>query len=256
MILRRIGSKAKIAKEIIKYFPKHISYIELFFGCGGLYFNKPFIKKNFLNDSDSNVYNCFDMLLRHKNELREYLEFIPYHIDFWNECKTRTPDNNIEKAVYFLVLSNFGYMGMPETLTFNLSNSKQILINNIEKTYKILANNHNQFLNCDFRDVLSKISFSDKTHNAFIYSDPPYFETNNNYESEKWTEQDVKDCFDVTFNSGFKAAMSEFQHPFIIEQAKQRGLNINIIGERRSLKNVSTEILITNYDKINKNLFD
>ena len=41
--------------------------------------------------------------------------------------------------------------------------------------------------------------------------------------------------------------MSEFDNPFIINQAKERGLNIINIGERRNLKNRRTEILITNY---------
>jgi DNA adenine methylase len=49
--------------------------------------------------------------------------------------------------------------------------------------------------------------------------------------------------------------MSEFDHPFILEQAKQRNLNVITIGERQNLKNRRTEILITNYQK-NKNLFD
>ncbi len=41
--------------------------------------------------------------------------------------------------------------------------------------------------------------------------------------------------------------MSEFDHPFILDQAKQRGLNVHIIGERQNLKNRRTEILVTNY---------
>ena len=44
--------------------------------------------------------------------------------------------------------------------------------------------------------------------------------------------------------------MSEFEHPFIIEQAKQtKGSNIIKIGERNNLKNRKVEILITNYKK-------
>ena len=41
MILRRLGNKKKIAKEIQKYFPEHKIYIEPFFGAGGMFFNKP-----------------------------------------------------------------------------------------------------------------------------------------------------------------------------------------------------------------------
>ena len=46
MCVSRKGNKAKIADKIIPYFPKHISYIELFFGAGGMFFNKPTAKYN------------------------------------------------------------------------------------------------------------------------------------------------------------------------------------------------------------------
>jgi len=56
-------------------------------------------------------------------------------------------------------------------------------------------------------------------------------------------------------NSGIRWAMSEFKNDFIIKQTRERGLNVITIGERRTMKNRNTEILITNY-KENKTLFD
>jgi len=252
MLLRRLGNKSRIAQDIIKYFPVHNTYIELFFGAGGMYFNKPAAKYNFLNDIDINVYNCFTVLMRKKEPLKSYIEMIPIHSNFWDECKTRTPENDIEKAVYFLILSNFGYMGKPNSLHFrNGENSKQILLENIEKTYLNLVKNGNMFLNEDFRNVIDKISFTEEKvkGRTFVYSDPPYFETEK-YQ-KKWTAKDVNDCFDVTFNSGMKAAMSEFAHPLILETAKQRNLEIITIGERQSMKKRDTEILIINYPIVN-----
>jgi DNA adenine methylase len=41
--------------------------------------------------------------------------------------------------------------------------------------------------------------------------------------------------------------MSEFDHPFIVDQATKRGLNIYTIGERYALKIYRKEILVTNY---------
>jgi len=250
IFLRRLGNKSAIADKIINHFPQHNTYIELFFGAGGIFFNKPKARYNFLNDLDSNVYNCFTVLMREKQSLVNYLEYMPVHSDFWNECKIREPETNIEKAVYFIVLSNFGYMGTPNSLHYtNGGNSKQITIENIEKTYLTLAKNSNMFMNEDFRNVIKKISFTEERvkDNAFVYSDPPYFQTAKYI--TQWTEKDVNDCFDTTFNSGIKAAMSEFNHPFIIEQAEKRNLNITYIGERQNMKNRKTEILVTNYQK-------
>ncbi len=49
--------------------------------------------------------------------------------------------------------------------------------------------------------------------------------------------------------------MSEFDNEFILNQAKERNLNVIIIGERQNLKNRRTEILVTNYKK-EPTLFD
>jgi DNA adenine methylase len=50
MILRRLGNKSKIASEIYRHFPPHRTYVEPFFGAGGMFFNKPKAKYNILND--------------------------------------------------------------------------------------------------------------------------------------------------------------------------------------------------------------
>jgi hypothetical protein len=69
------------------------------------------------------------------------------------------------------------------------------------------------------------------------------------------TGEDSIDLFDCLEKRGCKFAMSEFDNPFIIQQAKERNLNVIIIGERQNLKNRRTEILITNYNQ-RPNLFD
>ena len=54
-MLYRIGHKQKLAKKIISHFPEHNVYLEPFFGAGGIFFNKPKVKFNFLNDLNKNV---------------------------------------------------------------------------------------------------------------------------------------------------------------------------------------------------------
>lgn len=73
MILRRLGNKKKIAHKIIQYFPPHKIYIEPFFGAGGMFFNKPKVKYNFLNDLDSDVFNLFQVVTD-KNKNKEFLK--------------------------------------------------------------------------------------------------------------------------------------------------------------------------------------
>lgn len=250
-MIRRLGNKKKIAKKILPFFPQHTIYVELFFGAGGMFFNKPLAKINFLNDLDTNIFKCFDVLINQKDALLEYLEMIPVCAEFWQYQRKIVPKNDIESVVKFLVLSNFGFMGKTETLKFEIggANTKKQLLKNLQKTYLEIVNRNNYFLNYDFRKVLSKIGKPENASQMFIYADPPYLDTTNNYDCKGWTLQDSKDLINMCATCEYKMAISEYANPTIIELAKNENLNIYEITKRHNLnsKKRVTEILITNY---------
>lgn len=249
MILRRLGNKKKIAGEIQKHFPKHTIYIEPFFGAGGMFFNKPKARHNIMNDLDSDVFNLFQVVMNQKecNELIEFIELMPIHHDLFQYWRGNKEEDKIKKAARFLFLSNFGYMGKLETLRLCMTNTKKILLLELRSFLREFGDF--KFSNKDFRSFLKAIALKDADiENTFIYCDPPCLTTVDNY-SNSFTQQDSIDLFDCLEKTGCKFAMSEFDNPFILEQAKQRGLNVIIIGERQNLKNRRTEILVTNYDK-------
>lgn len=254
MILRRLGNKSKLAIDIQKYFPKHKNYIEPFFGAGGMFFNKPKAKYNVLNDLDSEVFNLFQVVSLRKTELEELFLQMPISEDLWRHWKVTQEEDPIRKALRFLFLSNYGYMGKPETLRFLGGNTSKILYENLNKTHEFIFGC--EFMNVDFRDIFKKLSFRNDAEKleTFVYCDPPYLDTDNNYESG-FTYQDSEDLFKALIESGCKFAMSEFDHPKIIEQAKDNGLIIETIGERVNMKNRRVEILVTNY-KNHATLFD
>jgi len=254
MILRRLGNKSKIAQDIIKYFPEHKIYVEPFFGAGGMFFNKRKAKYNIVNDLDSDVFNLFQVVSTRLDELKKAFELMPIHSDLLEYWKTNTEEEPIRKALRFLFMSNFTYLGKGTTIGLACGDSKGFLMSKIDETAKFLFDV--QFANFDFRKFINSLSFRDEVEQSksFIYCDPPYLGTNDNY-SNSFTEQDSIDLFDTLEATGCKFAMSEFDNEFILNQAKERGLNIIIIGERKNLKNRRTEILITNYEK-QKCLFD
>ena len=73
------GNKTYIADKIIQYFPEHTCYVELFFGSGSIFFNKPRAKYNVLNDMNDNVANVYLILQDAdlKKQLISELEKIP-----------------------------------------------------------------------------------------------------------------------------------------------------------------------------------
>ena len=257
MILRRIGNKSKIAMKIQKYFPEHSIYIEPFFGAGGMFFNKPKAKYNIVNDLDSDVFNLFQVVMNQKEDLEKAFYMMPIHQDllkFWMKNKETEP---IRKALRFLFLSNFTLYGKQNTIAFSgRTEPKKQFFNKIDITFKLITDL--KFLNKDFRKFFDSIVFVDidfgkpsgERDYSFIYADPPYLNTTDTYsDSNTWNETDSYDLLNCLTETKCKWAMSEFDHPFILAQAKERGLNVIVIGERRTLNNRRTEVLITNYNK-------
>jgi len=246
MLLRRTGSKKRIAKQIETYFPDHTLYVELFFGCGGMFFSKRKAQYNIVNDLNDDVFNLFQVVTSHKDELIEIMQMIPTHeslLDYWKHNEETEP---VKRAARFLFLSNYTLFGSSNSLRFGKKVVGTNLEPKIKKTYHALSGV--QFTHCDFRDVLKKVEILKRDRRkTLVYADPPYLSTVNNYKTGSFTEKDSLDLFNVLEENGTRWAMSEFDHPFILDQAKQRGLNVIQLGERTNIKNKRNEILVTNY---------
>jgi DNA adenine methylase len=258
MILRRLGNKKKIAKEIQKYFPPHKIYVEPFFGAGGMFFNKQKAKCNIVNDLDSDVFNLFNVVMNQKEELEKAFNIMPIHNDLLQHWKKNEETDPIKKALRFLFLSNFTFMGIGDAMRYTSTkqeypqNFKKYLESTQDKLFDVHFNN----TDCDkfIRDISFQTDGRNDEEKTLIYCDPPYLGTNDNY-SDSFTEEQSETLFNTLEAKGCKFAMSEFDHPFIIEQADKRNLNLIIIGERNNLKNRRTEILVTNYSNSQQSLF-
>ena len=247
-LLRRLGNKQAIAKRILPYFPAHDIYIEPFFGAGGMFFNKPRARHNFLNDSDEEVFNLYMVVLEERERLKFELSRMPVHQSLWRHWKTNIPEDRVLKAVRFLFYSNFGYMGKPETLHMAaLRDSKSCAIEEIE-----LIDFGNTSFSCfDFEKFIRSITYNTDEPifgKTFCYCDPPYLGQVHNYQDgDAWNEGELSRLFDVLEWRGCKFAVSEFDNPTVVQMARDRGLNVHVIGERQNMKNRRTEILVTNY---------
>ena len=214
-----------------------------------MFFNKSKSQYNILNDHDSEVFYLFMVVREQKEALEQEWMRTPYHDDLWDYWKTVCPTDPIIRAVRFLYYSNLGYLGKPQTLHFSLGNPQKLICERLDFTSEMLFGC--KFMNCDFRDMLRRISFKDgDLETSFCYCDPPYLDAVNNYQSG-FTKKDSEDLFDLMMSLPIKWAMSEFDHPFILDQARSRGLNVITVTERENLKNRRTEILVTNYENRN-----
>jgi DNA adenine methylase len=256
MILTRLGNKKRQAVDIYKHFMPHKMRIELFFGAGGAFFNMPKAQYAILNDFDDDVFNLYNVLRSAKEELQKQLQLMPISTTLLKHWKSNNETDPVAKALRFLLISNFTYLGKGDTLRLGISNVKQNIINKLDQTLVMLGNS--QITNYDFREVINKINFSEgllSKKECFVYMDPVYLETEHFYKVPAWKDQDTLDCLDLMLNCGINCAMSEFNHPKVMAAAEERNLVIVPIGERRNIKNRKTEILILNY-RPQQQLFD
>jgi len=249
MVLTRLGNKRKMKDHLHSHFPTHKMRIELFFGAGGSFFYLPPPKYAILNDLDDDVTNLYRVILDHKDKLINEIKIMPVAESLIKHWQRNHETDPVKKAVRFLLLSNFTYLGKGNTLKIGLGNEKANLLNYIEPTFLKLQNA--KITNRDFRDVIDNISFNDKIitkDEAFVYLDPIYLNTSHYYKVPKWKESDTEDCFKIMANCGIKAAMSEFNTDKIIELAKTYEMRVIPIKIRNNIKNKRQEILITNYE--------
>ena len=247
MILRRVGKKdPQTSQKIIEQFPRHDSYCEPFFGAGGMFFKKPRSKHNVVNDLDSDVYNLFCVLMdkEHAKELKELIYITPFHYDllqYWKQNKETEP---FKKAMRFLFLSNYSFMGAGSSMRFYTDNSQKLCYANLEKTQKLLFGV--KFHNTDFEKFLKSIQYTRGTW--LVYNDPPYVGTGSNYVNDgDWNKNELERLILANKGTKQKFAISEFLNDITSEMAEKHGLNLVIIGERQTMKSRNTEILLTNY---------
>ena len=109
-IMKYPGSKWSIAKWIIDFFPEHHSYLEPFFGSGGVFFNKNRSNIETINDLDGEVINLFECIRSDPERLAKEIYFTPYAKASYNKAfSAEIPKEPFDRAVRLLIRCNMGH---------------------------------------------------------------------------------------------------------------------------------------------------
>lgn len=179
-LLKYPGSKFRSADWIISHFPQHHSYVEPFFGSGGVFFNKTASNIETINDLDRNVTNLFEVIQTDPEQLAEAVFAIPYARQVFDDAFAATPTSPVEKAARFLILNNMGH-------GFRTTGERvgwKIDVQGRERSYavkywnglpdKIIENacrlKEVQIENRDYASIIERFNHP----NVLIYADPPY----------------------------------------------------------------------------------
>lgn len=260
-IINRKGSKKYILKYIYPYIPAHRYYIEPFFGTGAFFFNKEKAKYNTVNDFDGEVFNLFFVIKEKKDDFLKKFLSVPMDrkiIMYWQKNKEK---EDVWRAVRFCYLNK--YTRHEGLIKISCNNISKYITDNITQTVDFIFSilRDVTILNFDFRKFLTTIHFKNETNypHTFIYADPPYFDTTQEYNTPAFTLQDTTELFDILHfysKKGAKIMISELFKNEIIELCNKYNFNIKIIKEKRicDTKNRQSEVIITNYE-INNNIF-
>lgn len=101
-VLRYPGSKWSLASRIVDNFTPHYHYVEPFFGSGAVFFTKPPVPHEVINDRNGQVVNLFRCLRDHEDDLCWRLEATPWSRDEYDLCHLPA-DDPVEEARRFVV---------------------------------------------------------------------------------------------------------------------------------------------------------
>ncbi|MFR3809061.1 MAG: DNA adenine methylase [Lachnospiraceae bacterium] len=101
-IIKYPGSKFRIAKQIISYFPEHRTYLEPFFGSGAILFNKDRSPIETINDLDQDVVCFFEWVKNDPEKLAHEIAFTPYARKIYENACTEIPTDSLQQAVSFV----------------------------------------------------------------------------------------------------------------------------------------------------------
>ncbi|MGB4440364.1 MAG: Dam family site-specific DNA-(adenine-N6)-methyltransferase, partial [Sedimentibacter sp.] len=187
-VLKWVGGKRQLLKEILPLIPKDIStYYEPFVGGGAILFAlQP--KKAVINDYNAELINVYKVIMNNPIELIETLEELEEknNSEYFYKIreKDRSSDYNklsdIERAARIIYLNKTCYNGLYRVNQAGQFNSpygkykNPNIVNSptVKALHDYFNNNSITITSGDYKDILKKIRASTK---SFMYLDPPYY---------------------------------------------------------------------------------
>lgn len=249
--IRWQGGKFRLREQIIRRFPSHVVYAEVFGGGGWVLFGKERSKVEVFADINSELVNFFRVIQEEWEALAKRFEWALYARDEFQRILNRrdTPRDAVTRAYdfYYRVYSHFGgkYCDSDD---WGYTRSKPAYdMSRVKAKFKVAHERLSGVYieNRSFEEVIRRYDSPD----TFFYCDPPYWGLSGYL--YKFAEKDHLRLRDMLSQIQGKFLLSINDHPQVREwyapfQMEQLKTHYSIAKDAKGRK-PTHELLISNY---------
>jgi len=248
------GGKQRMLKHILPLVPEHSIYTEPFAGGLAVFFAKPKVKTEIINDSDSAIMNFYEVLQSDFDELKAHILKTPYSRMVYKKAMVilELPFlfSTLQRAWAFYVATNQGFscaIGSwgcykKGTKAQGWENKKLLLNEELKERFTGIQ------IECS--DAL-KILTSRDSPETFHYIDPPYFNSDMGHYGG-YSESNFKELLSSLSQLEGKFLLSSYPSELLDQYASKCGWYTKEISQKIAAANAAkqkpkTEVLTANY---------
>ncbi len=189
------GAKRRMLRYILPNIPKHEVYVEPFGGSLCVLLAKEPVRNEVVNDSNAAIMNFFTVLTTSFEELKAKIEQTPYSrivhkvaLSMYEYPHFFSP---VQRAWSFFVLSNQGFSGTLTSWGPYLKGKNALTWERKKDLITPQLRDRLKAVQMECTDAV-KLVKSKNDPSAFIYADPPYFNSDCRAYQGSYTEEDFR----------------------------------------------------------------
>ena len=256
------GGKQNLVSTILPLIPKHTTYIEPFVGGGAIFWSKRPSEVEIINDYNRELINFYECVQNEFVELEKMVR-ISLHSRSLHADANVIYDNphmfsKIKRAWAVWVLSaqsfssmldgSWGYDKIKGTTSQKIANKRDSFTEELAIRIQNV-----QIENTDALRIINSRDYKD----AFIYCDPPYFNSDCGH-YDGYSKQDFENLLQSLGNAQGKFLMSSYPSEILQDYTKKNKWFTRCIEQKVSVANATSkpgkkkiEVLTANYDLSN-----
>lgn len=250
------GGKQNLAERIVDLMPEHKIYTEAFVGGGAVFFLKPKVKNEILNDNNAMVTVFYKVLHEDFEALKSKISVTAYSRVVYKVAlsiyKLPMLFNELQRAWAFYVVTNMGFSGSIGSFGCYTKGAKAMGWENKKKLFTPALKERMKGIQIECTDALKIISLRDSPE-TLHYLDPPYFNSNMGH-YDKYTREDFIELLKLLTNITGKFILSSYPSDELALYTQEFGWHTKTVNQlisanqTKSKKNrTKTEVITTNF---------